>query len=163
MEVATKRSLRGGEFLIKEANAADIFTANWTEDQLMMAQTCSDFLEKEVHPLVEKLDKMEDLSLMPALLDKAGSLGLLGISIPEEYGGLGMDYNTNMLTTEVLGGGHSFSVALAAHTGIGTLPILYFGTEEQKKKYLPKLATGELKASYCLTEPGSGSDALGAK
>jgi alkylation response protein AidB-like acyl-CoA dehydrogenase len=97
------------------------------------------------------------------LLDKAGELGLLGVAIPEEFGGFGKDFITSMLMTEVLGAGHSFSVAMAAHTGIGTLPILYFGNEAQKAKYLPKLATGEWKGSYCLTEPGSGSDALAAK
>lgn len=100
---------------------------------------------------------------MPSLMDKAGELGLLSISIPEQYGGFGGDFSTSLLTTEVLGAGHSFAVALAAHTGIGTLPILYFGNEDQKTKYLPKLASGEWKASYCLTEPGSGSDALAAK
>src|SRR4030095_13922505 len=101
--------------------------------------------------------------LVPSLLKQAGDLGLLGASIPEEYGGFGKDFVTTTLITESLGGGGAFAVALAAHTGIGTLPILYFGTEEQKKKYLPRLASGELKAAYCLTEPGSGSDALAAK
>src|SRR6185437_1720994 len=105
----------------------------------------------------------QEEGLMQRLLDKAGELGLLATSIPEQYQGFGKDFNTSLMITEVVGGGHSFAVALAAHTGIGTLPILYFGNEAQKQKYLPKLATGELKASYCLTEPGSGSDALAAK
>src|SRR5688500_15039816 len=106
---------------------------------------------------------MKDPKLMPSLLDKAGELGLLGTSVPPEYGGFGMDFNTTMLVAEVIGGGHSLAVALSAHTGIGTLPILYYGNEEQKKKYLPKLATGEWKAAYCLTEPDSGSDANSGK
>jgi alkylation response protein AidB-like acyl-CoA dehydrogenase len=106
---------------------------------------------------------MKDTGLMPSILDKAGALGLLGTSIPQEYGGFGMDFNTTMLVSEIFGGGHSVAVALSAHTGIGTLPILYYGDEEQKKKYIPKLATGEWKAAYCLTEPDSGSDANSAK
>jgi alkylation response protein AidB-like acyl-CoA dehydrogenase len=106
---------------------------------------------------------MKDPKLMPSLLDKAGELGLLGTSVPTEYGGFGMDFNTTMLVAEVIGAGHSVAVALSAHTGIGTLPIVYYGNEEQKKKYLPKLATGEFKAAYCLTEPDSGSDANSGK
>jgi hypothetical protein len=113
-------------------------------------------------PNLDRIDAMEP-GLMPSIMDKAGELGLLGVAIPEEYGGFGKDFITSMLMTEVLGAGHSFSVAMAAHTGIGTLPILYFGNDAQKQKYLPKLATGEWKGSYCLTEPGSGSDALAAK
>lgn len=128
----------------------------------MMASMADDFLDAEVFPILDRIDSMEP-GLMPSLLDKAGALGLLGVSIPEEYGGFGKDFMTSMLLTEKAGAGHSFAVAMAAHTGIGTLPILYFGTKAQKDKYLPKLATGELKASYCLTEPGSGSDALAAK
>src|SRR5690606_28099366 len=100
---------------------------------------------------------------MPSILDKAGELGLLGTSVPQEYGGFGMDFNTTMLVAEIIGGGHSVAVALSAHTGIGTLPILYYGNDEQKKRYIPKLATGEWKAAYCLTEPDSGSDANSAK
>jgi alkylation response protein AidB-like acyl-CoA dehydrogenase len=100
---------------------------------------------------------------MPTLLDKSGELGLLGAALPTEYGGLGEDFVTATLINESLGGGHSFAVAMAAHTGIGTLPILYFGTEEQKQKYVTKLATGEMKGAYALTEPNSGSDALGAR
>ena len=100
---------------------------------------------------------------MQDLMKKAGELGLFGVSMPEQYGGFDMDFNTALLVTEGVGGGHSFPVAFAAHTGIGMLPILYFGTEEQKQKYLPKLTSGEWIGAYCLTEPGSGSDALGAK
>jgi alkylation response protein AidB-like acyl-CoA dehydrogenase len=160
-----KFSAKGGEFLIKETPAEAVFTpSEWTEEQKMIAQTCKDFLEQEVYP---KLDEIDDVKnnpdLMPQLMDKSGELGLLGTSIPEEYGGFGMDFNTSMLVAEVIGAGHSFAVALSAHTGIGTLPILYYGNDEQKKKYLPKLATGEWKASYCLTEPDSGSDANSGK
>jgi alkylation response protein AidB-like acyl-CoA dehydrogenase len=156
-------STKGGEFLIKETEAQDIFIPEeWNEEQLMMAQVCHEFLEKEVYPNIERIDAQEE-GLMESLLDKAGELGLLGISIPEEYGGLGKDFTTGMLVTEALGAGNSFSVAYAAHTGIGTLPILLYGNAEQKKTYIPKLATGEWKSCYCLTEPGSGSDANSGK
>jgi alkylation response protein AidB-like acyl-CoA dehydrogenase len=158
-----ENSLRGGEFLIKTTAAKDVFIPEeWNEEQKMIAQTCRDFLEQEIHPILDRIDSMEE-GLMPSLLDKAGELGLLGISIPESYGGFGKDFVTGMLATEVTGAGHSFSVAIAAHTGIGTLPILYYGNEEQKQKYIPKLATGEWKACYCLTEPSSGSDANSGK
>jgi alkylation response protein AidB-like acyl-CoA dehydrogenase len=163
MENAEKQITRGGEFLIKETQAENIFIPEeWNEEQLMMAQTCFDFLQKEVYPVLDKIDAQEE-GLMPSLLDKAGALGLLAVSIPEEYGGLGKDFTTSMLVTESLGAGYSFSVAQAAHTGIGTLPILFYGNEEQKKKYIPKLSTGELKSCYCLTEPSAGSDANSGK
>ena len=128
----------------------------------MVRDMCIQFLKTEVIPVVERMDKMEP-GLMPSLMEKAGEQGLLGASVPENLGGLGKDFVTSTLVSEGLGGGYSFSVAMSAHAGIGTLPILYFGTEEQKKKYIPKLASGEWKGSYGLTEPGSGSDALGAK
>lgn len=153
----------GGSFLISDLTSQDIFSSeHYSEEQRMMAQSCQDFIDQEITPNLDRIDSMEE-GLMPSLLDKAGALGLLSISIPEKYEGFGGDFNSSLLTTEVLGKGHSFAVALSAHTGIGTLPILYFGNEDQKKKYLPKLASGEWKASYCLTEPGSGSDALAAK
>lgn len=155
--------IKGGEFLIKETNAQDIFIPEqWNEDQLMMKKMCDDFIDKEIMPILDRIDSQEE-GLMPSLMEKAGALGLLGASVPEELGGLGFDFVTSMLTTEVLGAGHSFAVALSAHTGIGTLPILYYGNEEQKKKYIPKLATGEWKACYCLTEPSAGSDANSGK
>lgn len=158
-----QQNLRGGEFLIKETEASYVFIPeDLNEEQGMMADMAKDFIESEVLPILDRIDNHEE-GLMPKLLDKAGELGLLGTAVPEEYGGFGKDFITNMKITEVIGGGHSFAVALAAHTGIGTLPILYFGNAAQKQKYLPKLATGEWKASYCLTEPGSGSDALAAK
>lgn len=161
---ANKASIKGGEFLIKDIDASQIFTPeDFTEEQQMIAQTCLDFLRTEVHPRLDDIDYAKNTDLMVELMDKAGELGLLGTAIPEEYGGFGMNFNTSMLVAEACGGGHSFSVALSAHTGIGTLPILYYGNEEQKTKYLPRLATGEWKAAYCLTEPDSGSDANSGK
>ncbi len=162
--VEKKEMIKGGEFLIKETEASRVFIPEeWNEEQKMIAQTCNDFLEQEIFPNLEEIDSQKNPELMPSLMDKAGELGLLGTSVPESYGGFGMDFNTSMLVAEVTGGGHSFAVALSAHTGIGTLPILYYGSAEQKDKYLPKLATGEWKAAYCLTEPDSGSDANAAK
>jgi alkylation response protein AidB-like acyl-CoA dehydrogenase len=159
-----KKAIRGGEFLIRDTQANEIFIPEeFNEEQIMIRQQCRDFLDKEVYNRLDEIDSMKDLALMPSLLDKAGELGLLGTSVPTEYGGFGMDFNTTMLVAEVIGGGHSLAVALSAHTGIGTLPIVYYGNEEQKKKYLPKLATGEWKAAYCLTEPDSGSDANSGK
>ncbi len=155
--------LKGGEFLIKETKHDDVFTREeLNEEQLMIQSMVSDFIEKEIYPNLERIEQQEE-GLTVSLLKKAGELGLLGMAIPEEYGGFGKDFNTNTVMMETLSKSGSFSVSLGAHTGIGTLPILYFGTAEQKQKYLPKLVTGELKASYCLTEPGSGSDALSAK
>lgn len=159
-----KGTIKGGEFLIRETQAQDIFIPEeFNEEQKMIQQQCKDFLEKEIFTRLDEIDSMKDLTLMPAILDKAGELGLLGTSVPTEYGGFGMDFNTTMLVAEIIGAGHSVAVALSAHTGIGTLPIVYYGNEAQKKKYLPKLATGEFKAAYCLTEPDSGSDANSGK
>jgi alkylation response protein AidB-like acyl-CoA dehydrogenase len=159
----TANLLKGGEWLIKESNAFDTYTPeDFNEEQTMVKEMCLQFLNSEVLPVIDRIDKMEE-GLMPSLMVKAGEQGLLGASIPEELNGLGKDFITSTLVNEGLGGGYSFSVAVAAHTGIGTLPILYFGTEEQKQKYIPKLATGEWKGAYGLTEPNSGSDALGAK
>jgi alkylation response protein AidB-like acyl-CoA dehydrogenase len=158
-----KTAIKGGEFLIRNTAAQDIFIPEeWNEEQLMIAEMCRDFLKQNVDPNLNRIDEQEE-GLMPSLLDKAGELGLLGMSVPEAYNGVGKDFVTSMLTTEVLGAGHSFAVALSAHTGIGTLPILYYGNEEQKQKYVSKLATGEWKGCYCLTEPGAGSDANSGK
>ncbi|MCK5371847.1 MAG: acyl-CoA dehydrogenase family protein, partial [Cyclobacteriaceae bacterium] len=163
-KIDQKTAIKGGEFLIRETEASEIFIPEeWTEEQQMIAQTCKDFLAAEVYPKLDEIDSMKYPELMPGLLDKAGELGLLGTAVPEQYGGFGMDFNTSMLIAEEFGKGYSFAVAITAHTGIGTLPILYYGNEEQKAKYLPKLATGEYKASYCLTEPDSGSDANSGK
>jgi alkylation response protein AidB-like acyl-CoA dehydrogenase len=159
----TTSSLKGAEWLIKETNPADVFIPeDFSEEQQMIMDMCQQYLDTEVIPTIERIDKMEP-GLMPSLMDKAGELGLLGVSIPEAYGGLGKPFIESMIVAEGLGGGYSFSVAMAAHTGIGTLPILYFGSEAQKNKYIPKLASGEWKGAYGLTEPNSGSDALSAK
>lgn len=157
------KALMGGEFLIRETEAKDVFIPEeFDEEQRMIAQSSRDFLEQEVYPHLDRIDALEE-GLMPSILDKAGELGLLGISVPEEYGGFGKNFVTSMLAAEAAGAGFSFSVAISAHTGIGTLPILYYGNEEQKQKYIPKLASGEYKGAYCLTEPGSGSDANSGK
>ena len=156
-------TIQGGEWIIKEVKSEDVFIPEeFNEEQLMVRDMCSQFLDTEVLPVVERMDKLEP-GLMPGLLEKAGEQGLLGVSVPEQYGGMGKDFITSTIVAEYLGGGYSFSVANAAHTGIGTLPILYFGTEAQRAKYVPKLASGEYKGSYGLTEPNSGSDALSAK
>ena len=153
----------GAEFLIKESIAQDTFSPeDFTEEQLMIRETVEDFNNAEVYPQTAKIEKQEN-DIAATILEKFGALGLLGTHMPEDYGGMDMDFNTNTIIGEAVGPSGSFSVAYNAHTGIGMLPILYFGTEEQKNKYLPKLITGEMKASYCLTEPSSGSDALSAK
>jgi len=165
MSTDTKKaaSIKGGEWLIRESSAFDTFIPeDYNEEQQMVKDMCLSFLDAEVLPILDRIDKLEP-GLMPSLVKKAGEHGLLGASIPEQYGGLGKDFITSTLVNEGLGGGFSFSVAIAAHTGIGTLPILYFGTEAQKEKYIPKLSSGEWKGAYGLTEPNSGSDALGAK
>ena len=157
------KPIKGGEFIIRDTEANDIFIPeSWTEEQRMIAQMCEDFINTEVVPHLERIDSMEE-GLMPSIMEKAGELGLLGLSVPEDLGGMGVDFKTSLLATEYLGTGHSFSVAYGAHTGIGTLPLLYYGNDEQKQKYIPKLASGEWKAAYCLTEPGSGSDANSGK
>jgi alkylation response protein AidB-like acyl-CoA dehydrogenase len=159
MSTIKTKSIKGGEFIIRETACEDIFIPEeFDEEQLMIKKTCEDFLEAEVFPNLDRIDDQEE-GLMVNLMDKAGELGLLAVSIPEEYGGFGKNFNTSMLVADSVGAGCSFAVALSAHTGIGTLPILYYGNKEQKDKYIPKLATGEWKASYCLTEPNSGSDA----
>jgi alkylation response protein AidB-like acyl-CoA dehydrogenase len=156
--------LKGGAFIIQESEAKDVFTPeDFTEEQQMMAQATTDFVEKEVLPERERFEK-KDYAFTEELMKKAGELGLLGISVAEEYGGLGMDFNTSMLVCDRISGvSGSISTAYGAHTGIGTLPISLYGNEEQKKKYLPKLATGEWMGAYCLTEPGAGSDANSGK
>lgn len=159
----SKTVIKGGEWIIKEVNANDIFIPEqYNEEQQMVRDMCNQFVDTEVLPVIERIDKLEP-GLMPSLLEKAGAQGLLGITVPEVYGGSGKDFVTAVIVAEYLGGGYSFSVANAAHTGIGTLPILYFGTDAQKEKYVPKLASGAYKGSYGLTEPNAGSDALSSK
>lgn len=156
-------TLKGGEFLIKESNYQNLFIPeDFNEEQLMVKETVKSFVEQEIRPHVERIEKLED-GLIPSILDKFGELGLLGTHMPESLGGSNLDYITNTIIGEEVGPSGSFSVSYNAHTGIGMLPILYYGTEAQKQKYLPKLITGALKSSYCLTEPSSGSDALSAK
>lgn len=158
-----KQVLKSGEFLVREITPADIFIPEeFNEEQLMIAQTCRDFLQTELYPIIDKLDA-PDTVLMKSTLKKAGELGLMGIALPEEYGGFGQDFVTQMLAAETIGAGYSFSVAFMAHTGIGTLPIMYYGNEEQRQKYVTKLASGEMIGAYCLTEPGAGSDANSGK
>jgi alkylation response protein AidB-like acyl-CoA dehydrogenase len=159
----TKNLLKGGEWLVKESSPFETFTPEeFVEEQKMIRDMCDQFLDAEVYPILDRIDNLEP-GLMKSLVAKAGEQGLLSVSFPEEYGGLGKDFVTSTIVNEYMGAGHSFSVAIAAHTGIGTLPILYFGTPEQKQKYIPKLITGEWAGAYGLTEPNSGSDALGAK
>jgi len=159
----TKAAIRGGEFLIKDVTIDEVFIPEeFDEEQLMIAESCSEFVETEIAPHFDQLDNHEE-GLMPSLLKKAGELGLLGISVPEELDGFGQSFLTSMKANESIGSAYSFSVAFMAHTGIGTLPILYYGNDEQHQKYIPSLATGEKLAAYCLTEPGAGSDANAGK
>lgn len=159
----TSTVTKGGEWLVKAASPYETFIAeDFNEEQLMIRDMCNQFLATEIYPNLDRIDSLEP-GLMKSLVTKAGEQGLLATSFPEEFGGLGKDFVTSTIINEYLGAGHSFSVAIAAHTGIGTLPILYFGTPEQKQKYIPKLISGEWAGAYGLTEPNSGSDALGAK
>lgn len=159
----TSAAIKGGEWLIKESDPfATFIPEDFSEEQKMIRDMCEQFLKTEVIPLLDKIDAMEP-GLMRSLVQKAGEQGLLAASFPEEYGGLGKDFITSTIINDYLGAGHSFSVAIAAHTGIGTLPILYYGNDAQKEKYIPKLISGEWVGAYGLTEPNSGSDALSAK
>jgi alkylation response protein AidB-like acyl-CoA dehydrogenase len=154
---------RGGAFLISSSAAEDVFTpADLSDDQRLIGRTAEEFVTKEVAPLIAELEQHKE-GLMAQTLRKAGDLGLLGGGIPEAYGGSGLDKVSATVLAEKLAGYASFAVSHGAHAGIGTVPIVYFGTEEQKKKYLPKIATGELLSSYCLSEPQAGSDALASR
>ncbi|HWF37899.1 MAG TPA: acyl-CoA dehydrogenase family protein [Candidatus Acidoferrales bacterium] len=154
---------RGGAFLISSSAPGDVFTpADLTDDQRLVGQTAEEFVANEVVPQIPELEQHKE-GLMPLLLKKAGELGLLGGGIPEEHGGSGLDKISATVLAEKLAGYASFAVSHGAHSGIGTVPIVYFGTEEQKKKYLPKIATGELLSCYCLSEPQAGSDALASR
>ncbi|MEX2591382.1 MAG: acyl-CoA dehydrogenase family protein [Anditalea sp.] len=164
METIKNKAINGGEFLVRETAAQDVFIPEqFSEEQRMMAQACQDFVDTVIMPFSDEIDSMKDPTLVPLILKKAGELGLLGISVPEMYGGMGMSFNTSMLIADIIGCAGSFSTTYGAHTGIGTLPILYYGTEGQKQKYLPKLVTAEWAACYCLTEPDAGSDANSGK
>ncbi len=158
-----RKIFAGGEFLITDVAPEDVFTPeDFTDEHKMILETTKDFVTKEVQPNTDRLEE-KDHDLVLDLLGKAGELGLLGTDIPEEYGGLGLDKVNTTVVGEAIGTAGSFACVHGAHTGIGSLPIVYFGNEEQKKKYLPKLGSGEWCASYCLTESGAGSDALNAK
>ena len=138
MSTEDQKPIKGGEFIIRDTAPSEIFIPeNWTEEQQMIASMCDDFIQTEIIPIIDRIDSMEE-GLMPAIMEKAGELGLLGMSVPEDLGGMGVDFKTSLLATERLAAGYSFSVAYGAHTGIGTLPLLYYGNDEQKKKYIPK-------------------------
>jgi alkylation response protein AidB-like acyl-CoA dehydrogenase len=158
-----EKLVKGGEFMVQDLDAKDIFIPEeFDEEQKMIAETCRDFLDTEVMPNLDRIDKQEE-GFVRGLLDKAGELGILGISTPEELEGFGQSFVTSMLASEVMGSAYSFAVTYSCHTGIGSMPILYFGNDEQKQKYIPKLSTGEWAGAYCLTEPGAGSDANSGK
>lgn len=163
-ETAEKAYLKGGEFLIRSVESDEIFIPeDFSEEQMMMAQATTDFIEKEVLPQRERFEK-KDYAFTEEIMKKAGELGLLGITVPESFGGLGMDFNTSMLVCDRISGvSGSLSTAYGAHTGIGTLPVQLYGSDAQKEKYLPGLASGEIMGAYCLTEPGAGSDANSGK
>lgn len=153
----------GANFLVRNCFGDDVFISeDWSEDQQLIRKTVDDFIAQEIKPVYERIEQLED-GLTPSIMEKFAELGLFGTHMPEIYGGSQMDFITNCLIAEAVGPSGSFSVSYNAQTGIGMLPMLYFGTEEQKRKYLPGLITGKLKSSYCLTEPSSGSDALSAK
>jgi len=159
-----KDMLRGGQFLVKETPCENIFTPeDFSEEQKMMRDSVKEFVDREIWPNKERFEK-KDYALTEEIMRKAGELGLLGVAVPEEYDGLGMGFVTTMLVCDYISGATgSIATAFGAHTGIGTMPITLYGNEEQKKKYVPKLATGEWFGAYCLTEPGAGSDANSGK
>jgi len=165
MEVTDKKDiLRGGQFLVKDTPCEDVFTPeDFSEEQIMMKESVKEFVDREVWPHKERFEK-KDYAFTEEVMRKAGELGFLGIAVPEEYDGLGMGFVSTMLVCDYISGATgSLATAFGAHTGIGTMPITLYGTEEQKKKYVPKLATGEWFGAYCLTEPTAGSDANSGK
>lgn len=165
MDVLNQTAItKGGEFLIKDTEAHTIFIPEeFSEEQLMMRQTAYDFIKTEIEPRIDLIDSQKDLTIVPKLVEKTGELGFLAVGVPEEYDGIEMDFTTALSNVEVMAGSYSFSLAIGVQTSIGIAPILLYGNEEQKAKYLPKLVTGEWKTCYCLTEPGSGSDANSGK
>lgn len=164
MELKAKTVIKGGEFIIKNSHPEDIFTPeDFSEEQIMMKESVQEFIDREVWPHKERFEK-KDYELTKSCMQKAGELGFLGVSVPENYGGMGMGFVSTMLVCDYISGATgSFSTAFGAHTGIGTMPIVLYGTEEQKQTYVPKLASGEWFGAYCLTEPGAGSDANSGK
>jgi len=164
METLQKEILRGGQFLVKESKCEDVFTPeDFSEEQIMMKDAVKEFNDREIIAHRERFEA-KDYKLTEEVMKKAGELGFLGVAVPEEYGGLGMGFVSTMITCEYISSGNgSLSTAFGAHTGIGTMPITLYGTEEQKQKYVPKLASGEWMGAYCLTEPGAGSDANSGK
>jgi alkylation response protein AidB-like acyl-CoA dehydrogenase len=162
--VAEERKVyAGGSFLIEERTPEEVFTPeDFTEEHRMIAETARDFIDNEVRPVTDRLEK-HDWQLSRELIRKAAEIGMVGVNIPEEYGGLGLDQTSGAVVGEYLGRSASFATTLGAQSGIGLTPIIYFGTEEAKQKYLPRIASGELVTAYALTEAGSGSDALAAK
>ena len=164
MEVKEQVLLKGGEFMIKASAPDEIFTPeDFSEEQIMMRDSVKEFIDREVWPYKDRFEK-KDYELTKTCMEKAGELGFLGVAVPEEYGGLGMGFVSTMLVCDYMSGATgSFSTAFGAHTGIGTLPIVLYGTELQKQTYVPKLASGEWFGAYCLTEPGAGSDANSGK
>jgi alkylation response protein AidB-like acyl-CoA dehydrogenase len=166
MSTATKEKvmIRGGQFIVTETAAQDVFTPeDFSDEQKMMKESVTEFVDKEIVPHKERFEK-KDYALTEEVMRKAGEMGFLGIAVPEEYDGLGMGFVSTMLVCDYISGATgSIATAFGAHTGIGTMPITLYGTEEQKKKYVPKLATGEWFGAYCLTEPGAGSDANSGK
>ena len=164
MELEAKTLIKGGEFIIKETQPEDIFTPeDFSEEQIMMKDSVKEFVDREIWPYKERFEK-KDYKFTKSCMEKAGELGFLGVAVPESYGGMGMGFVSTMLVCDYISGATgSFSTAFGAHTGIGTMPIVLYGTEEQKEKYVPKLANGEWFGAYCLTEPGAGSDANSGK
>ncbi len=158
---ATK--IAGGSFLIEERKPEDVFTPeDFTEQHLLIAQTAEEFANKEIVPNIEKMEH-KDFAVIRELVKKAGDLGLSGVDVPEQYGGMELDKVTSAIIADRIAKYGGFSTTWGAHTCIGTLPIVYFGTEEQKKKYLPGLASGETVGAYALSESSSGSDALNCR
>tara|TARA_B100000900_G_scaffold161204_1_gene136877 strand:- start:3201 stop:4997 length:1797 start_codon:yes stop_codon:yes gene_type:complete len=164
MEIKERTIVKGGEFIIKENNSQDVFTPeDFTDEQVLMKESVQEFINREILPNKERFEK-KDYDFTKECMQKAGELGFLAVGVPENYGGLGMGFVSSMLVCDYISGSTgSFSTAFGAHTGIGTLPLVLYGNEEQKKKYIPKLASGEWFGAYCLTEPGAGSDANSGK
>ena len=164
MKTVFEDYIKGSEFIIKESTPETIFTPeNFSEEQILMKDSVKEFVDREIIAERKRFEN-KDYEYTKEVMQKAGELGFLGVGVPEEYGGMGMPFTSTMLVCEYISGANgSFSTAFGAHTGIGTMPIVLYGNEEQKSRYVPKLASGEWFGSYCLTEPGAGSDANSGK